>query len=109
MRAVVKNLRRKLEDGAGNPAYVFNEPRVRIPDAQGRGAGRGHGLTLAISRYPSLRSVFWKTCSGGVRHKPKTPAVAAGASWQFHPLPEGLTIRFPKVVATGRGPITVPE
>ena len=38
VRTVVKNLRRKLEDGAGNPAYVFNEPRVgyRMPKGEGQ-------------------------------------------------------------------------
>ncbi len=33
VRSVIKNLRRKLGDDAGNPAYILNEPRVgyRMP------------------------------------------------------------------------------
>ena len=38
VRSVVKNLRRKLGDDAGNPAYIRNEPRVgyRMPKGEGR-------------------------------------------------------------------------
>ena len=37
LRTYVKRLRRKLGDNAGNPAYIFNEPRVgyRMPEAEG--------------------------------------------------------------------------
>ena len=36
MRTVVRNLRRKLGDGADNPTYIFTEPRVgyRMPKAE---------------------------------------------------------------------------
>ena len=35
VRTVVKNLRRKLGEGAHNPTYVFNEPTHRLPHAPG--------------------------------------------------------------------------
>ena len=34
-RSITKNLRRKLGDGAENPAYIFNEPRVGYPMPKG--------------------------------------------------------------------------
>ena len=37
VRTVVKNLRRKLDDDAGNPTYIFNEPRVGYRMVRGDG------------------------------------------------------------------------
>ena len=39
MRTVVKKLRRKLDDDAGNPTYIFTEPRVgyRMPKGETQG------------------------------------------------------------------------
>ena len=48
VRTVVKNLRRKLADDADNPTYIFNEPRRRLPDAQGRDAGTGGAVSVGI-------------------------------------------------------------
>ena len=38
LRTIVNKLRRKLGDDAGNPTYIFTEPRVgyRMPRGEGR-------------------------------------------------------------------------
>ena len=53
VRNIVKRLRRKLGDDAGNPGYIFAEPAVGYPDGGGRGAGAGgvtgRGTRLAVT------------------------------------------------------------
>ena len=43
MRTVISELRRKLGDDAGNPSYIFTEPRVgyRMPKPEGQAPGPG--------------------------------------------------------------------
>ena len=43
VREVVKRLRRKLGDDAGNPAYIFTEPRVGYRMAKGDTQGQKEG------------------------------------------------------------------
>ena len=40
VRNIIKRLRGKLGDDAGNPTYIFNEPRVgyRMPEGEAPGA-----------------------------------------------------------------------
>ena len=40
VRNIVKRLRQKLGDDAGNPTYIFNEPRIgyRMPEGEGLGS-----------------------------------------------------------------------
>ena len=40
VRNIVKRLRQKLGDAAGNPAYIFNEPRVGYLMPEGETPGR---------------------------------------------------------------------
>ena len=45
VRNIVRRLRRKLGDAAGNPAYIFAEPSVGYRMEKGDAAGAGGGVT----------------------------------------------------------------
>ena len=72
MRTVVSGIRRKLDDDADHPTYIFTEPRIGYRMARGEAAGVGsdqqrmdaqpQSLSGAGIR-PTTSTRWWPTCS----------------------------------------------